>query len=188
MTTSVTHAVRDVASGAPSVRWSEAPVPPPASRWRFFDPRQPGGFARLSFAMLRVSLGLVFVWFGVIKFFPDLSPAQDLATRTMETLTFGMLGPSVSLAVLALWECLIGVGLISGRYLRATLALLLVQMAGTFTPLVLFPGETWVQFPVVPSMEGQYILKNLVLVSAALVIGAVALSGHFRRAHNGATR
>lgn len=164
--------------------WSEGDVPTRAHRLTIFDPRSPGGFARLSFAMLRVSLGVVFVWFGIIKFFPDLSPAQDLATRTMETLSFGLLGPSVSLPVLALWECLIGLGLITGRYLRGTLVLLLVQMAGTFTPLVLFPKETWEHFLLVPSMEGQYILKNLVLVSAGLVIGAVALAGQFRRAES----
>ncbi len=150
-------------------------------RSRMFDPRSPGWFALLSFAMLRVSLGVVFVWFGVIKFFPDVSPAQDLATRTMESLSFGVLEPSVSLPTLAVWECLIGLGLIFGRYLRGALVLLVVQMAGTFTPLVLFPGETWEYFPVVPSMEGQYILKNMVLISAGLVIGAVALAGRYRR-------
>ena len=151
-------------------------------RWRIFDPREAGGFARLSFALLRVSMGVVFVWFGSLKFVPDLSPAQDLAARTMEKLSLGLLGESVSMPMLAMWECLIGIGLITGLYLRATLGLLLVQMAGTFTPLVLFPGETWDRFPVVPTMEGQYILKNLVLVSAGLVIGAVAVSSRFGRA------
>ncbi len=58
-----------------------------------------------------------------------------------------------------------------------TLVLLVVQMLGTFTPLVLFPQETWVQFPIAPTMEGQYILKNIVLMSAGLVIGAAALVG-----------
>jgi uncharacterized membrane protein YphA (DoxX/SURF4 family) len=164
--------------------WSDGDVPPRVPRLRIFDPRSPGGFARLSFAMLRVSLGAVFVWFGAIKFFPDVSPAQDLATRTMETLTFGLLAPSVSLPVLALWECLIGLGLIFGRSLRVALVLLVVQMAGTFTPLVLFPQETWEHFPVVPSMEGQYILKNMVLISAGLVIGAVAMAGRHRRAES----
>ncbi len=159
----------------------DQPLQQRPARLRIFDPREPGGFARLSFASLRVSLGIVFVWFGLLKFFPDVSPAQDLATRTMEKLSFGVLGENISLPMLAVWECLIGIGLITGLYLRATLALLLIQMAGTFTPLVLFPSETWEHFPVVPSMEGQYILKNLVLVSAGLVIGAVALSGHFRR-------
>ncbi len=134
----------------------------------------PAGTARFSLVLLRVCLGIVFLWFGVLKFFPEVSPAQDLATRTIETLTLGVVTPSLSLPILALWECLIGLGLITNRYLRVTLLLLFVQMLGTFTPMILFPQETWVQFPTVPTMEGQYILKNIVLVSAGLVIGAMS--------------
>lgn len=134
----------------------------------------PGGTARFSVALLRICLGVVFFWFGVLKFFPDVSPAQDIATRTIETLTFGIVKPSLSLPILAVWECLIGLGLITNRYLRVTLLLLFAQMLGTFTPMVMFLQETWVQFPTVPTMEGQYILKNIVLVSAALVIGTMS--------------
>jgi uncharacterized membrane protein YkgB len=119
----------------------------------------------------------VFLWFGVLKFFPALSPAEELATRTIQVLTLGIVEPSFSRPALAVWEVLIGLGLITNRYLRVTLLLLVVQMLGTFTPLALFPQETWVQFPIAPTMEGQYILKNIVLISAGLVIGAVALGG-----------
>lgn len=134
----------------------------------------PAGTARFSVALLRSCLGIVFLWFGVLKFFPEVSPAQELATRTIEMLSFGIVKPSLSLPVLAAWECLIGLGLITNRFLRVTLVLLFAQMLGTFTPMILFPQETWVQFPTVPTMEGQYILKNIVLVSAALVIGAMS--------------
>ena len=72
---------------------------------------------------------------------------------------------------------LIGVGLITGRFLRATLLLLVVQMLGTLTPLVLFPTETFTIFPVAPTLEGQYIIKNLVLVAAAMVVGATVRGG-----------
>lgn len=130
--------------------------------------------ARFSIAVLRVCLGIIFLWFGVLKFFPDLSPAQDLATRTIETLTLGIVQPSLSLPLLAAWECVIGLGLITKRILNVTLLLLFLQMLGTFTPLVLFPQETWLRFPISPSLEGQYILKNIVLVSAAMVIGAIS--------------
>jgi len=133
--------------------------------------------ARYGVALLRVSVGLVFFWFGVLKFFPSLSPAEDLAARTIATLSFGLVQPSVSLPVLALWEVLIGLGLITGRFMRATLLLLFVQMLGTITPLFLFPGETWTVFPIAPTLEGQYIIKNLVLVSAAIVIGATVRGG-----------
>lgn len=127
--------------------------------------------------LLRISLGVVFLWFGLLKFFPNLSPAQEIATRTIQTLTFGLVGPALSLPILATWEALIGLGLISGRFMRVTLLLLLLQMLGTITPLFLFPGETFTQFPFAPTLEGQYIIKNMVLVSAALVIGASVRGG-----------
>jgi uncharacterized membrane protein YphA (DoxX/SURF4 family) len=112
--------------------------------------------ARYGLALLRVSLGVVFLWFGALKFFPDLSPAQDLATRTISVLTAGLIPPSVSLPVLALWECLIGLGLLVGRGLRAFLLLLYVQMLGTMTPIVLFPHEVFARLPYAPTLEGQY--------------------------------
>ena len=134
-------------------------------------------WARHGITLLRLSLGAVFFWFGVLKFFPGLSSAQALATHTISVLTFGRIPPAVSLPVLAIWECLIGLGLISGRFLRFVLLLLLAQMAGTFLPLLFFPGETFKVFPLVPTLEGQYIIKNLVLVSAGLVIGATSRGG-----------
>jgi len=133
--------------------------------------------ARWGIVLLRISVGVVFLWFGMLKFFPSASPAEDLAARTIETLTFGIVQPELSLPVLAAWEVLIGLGLITGRFMRATLLLLIVQMMGTITPLFLFPAETWTAFPIAPTLEGQYIIKNLVLVSAALVIGSQVRGG-----------
>jgi uncharacterized membrane protein YkgB len=127
--------------------------------------------------LLRISLGIIFLWFGVLKFIPGASPAQSLATRTIEILSFGIIQPEVSLVLLAFWETAIGLGLISGIFLRTTLFLLFLQMLGTLTPLVLFPTETFVQAPFgfnfpVPTLEGQYIIKNLVLIASGIVIGA----------------
>jgi uncharacterized membrane protein YphA (DoxX/SURF4 family) len=119
---------------------------------------------------LRVSVGIVFVWFGALKLFPGLSPAEDLAGRTVSLLTFGLVPPGVSLPVLGVWECAIGFGLMTGRLARLTLALLLLQMSGTVMPLFFFPHETWVRFPYAATLEGQYIIKNIVLVSAGAVI------------------
>jgi len=127
--------------------------------------------------LLRISLGVVFLWFGALKFVPGLSAADDLAGRTIETLTLGILKPGVSRPILAAWETLIGLGLISGVWLRATLLLLALQMAGTLTPLVLFPGETWRVFPIAPTLEGQYIIKNVVLIAAAIAVGATVRGG-----------
>lgn len=134
--------------------------------------------ARYSILLLRIGLGIVFLWFGALKFVPGLSPAQELATRTISVLTLGVVPPTVSLPLLALWECLIGAGLIAGRWTRATLLLLWAQMAGTIAPLALFPQEAFTWVPVAPTLEGQYIIKNLVLICAGLVIGATARGGH----------
>lgn len=134
--------------------------------------------ARYGVVALRISLGVVFFWFGVLKFFPGLSPAQDLATRTIDMLTFGFMPPSVSIPVLAAWECLIGLGLITGQFMRATLLLLFAQMLGTVTPLFFFPAETFTRFPYAPTLEGQYIIKNIVLVTAAIVLGATVRGGN----------
>lgn len=127
--------------------------------------------------LLRVSLGIVFFWFGVLKFFPGISPAQDLATRTISVLTFGLIQPQAAIIILAAWECLIGLGLIAGKFMRATLLLLFVQMLGTMTPLAFFPGEAFTRIPYAPTLEGQYIIKNLVLISAGIVIGATVRGG-----------
>ncbi|MCL6512427.1 MAG: DoxX family protein [Anaerolineae bacterium] len=134
--------------------------------------------ARHGITLLRVGLGVVFFWFGAIKLMPGLSPAHDLAARTIGVLTFGLLPPNISVPVLAIWECAIGLGLITGKFMRVTIFLLLVQMLGTLTPLALFPRETWRVFPIAPTLEGQYIIKNIVLVSAALVIGATVRGGY----------
>ena len=127
--------------------------------------------------LLRLALGVVFLWFGALKFAPGLSPAETLAGRTIEVLTFGLVPAAVAVPFLAAWEVAIGVGLLLGRWMRITLALLFVQMLGTITPLFLFPAETWQVFPFAPTLEGQYIIKNIVLVSAAIVLGATVRGG-----------
>ncbi|HEV8195698.1 MAG TPA: DoxX family membrane protein [Gemmatimonadales bacterium] len=134
--------------------------------------------ARRGPTLLRLSLGLVFLWFGALKFLPGGSPAENLAGRTVAALSGGRIPPSLSLPVLAGWECLIGLGLLTGTFLRLILALLFLQMVGTLTPLVLFPHEVFTRIPFVPTLEGQYIIKNLVLISAGVVVGATVRGGH----------
>jgi len=133
--------------------------------------------ARHGVTFTRLSLGIVFFWFGVLKFVPGWSPAQELSMRTIESITFHLVPPRTGLPVLAGWETLIGLGLLTGRFLRLTLLLLAVQMAGTLLPLVLFPAETFRIVPVAPTLEGQYIIKNLVLIGAAMVVGATVRGG-----------
>lgn len=127
--------------------------------------------AHHGYRLMRVSIGIVFVWFGFIKFFPGLSPAQDLAIRTITMMSFGLIPDFLIINGLAFWEVLIGVGLISGKFMRETLLLLFLQMAGTFAPIFLFTDEVFTRVPYAPTLEGQYIIKNLVLITAGIVLG-----------------
>ncbi|MET9440500.1 DoxX family protein [Streptomyces sp. NPDC006610] len=131
------------------------------------------GYQRRETAVLRVSVGVLYVWFGVLKFFPALSPAQDIATLVMSVLTHGMVPAEVSRPCLALMEVLIGVGLITGRLPALVLGTFFVHMAGVFATLVIVPAQVW-SHPLIPSLEGQYIIKNLVLVAACLSVAAAA--------------
>lgn len=121
---------------------------------------------------LRVSLGLVFLGFGVLKFFPGMSPAEDLAIRTVETLTFGIVPGSAALVLTAVMECFVGLTLVSGKLLRTGLAVLGVSLIGIMAPLVLFTADL---FPGAPTLEAQYVLKDVVLVTAGMVVAAKAL-------------
>ena len=141
------------------------------------DSQITGWMARYGVTLTRLALGIVFLWFGVIKLVPEWSPAADLAIRTIDRLTLGLVPPGLGLVLLAVWESVIGLGLLSGKFLRLTLLLLFLQMPGTMLPMIFFPSETFVHFPYSPTLEGQYIIKNLVLVSAAIVIGATVRGG-----------
>jgi uncharacterized membrane protein YkgB len=118
-------------------------------------------------SILRVALGIVFLWFGALKFVPGLSPADDLVRATVTFLPGDLFMP-----FLGLWEVAIGLGFITGRALRLTILLLFLQMPGTLSPVVLLPERVFTVFPFALTLEGQYIVKNVVLIAAALVIGA----------------
>jgi len=136
------------------------------------DRRITGWMARHGIRLLRISMGIIFFWFGMLKFFEGLSPAEALATNTIDILTFGLIGPSTVRYGLATWEVLIGTGLLFKLYLRETLLLMFLQMLGTLTPIVLLPGEVFTRFPYALTLEGQYIFKNLVVIAAGLVVGS----------------
>jgi len=129
---------------------------------------------------LRYSIGIIFIWFGGLKFFPGLSPAEVLAISTIDLLTFGLIPPFTAQMLLAFFEVSIGILLISGKFLRLTILLLLMQMAGTMSPIILFPDLVFTQVPFALTIEGQYIFKNFVVISAALVIGATARGGKLK--------
>lgn len=132
-----------------------------------------GNMAKFGIPMLRVGLGIIFLWFGGLKLFPGLSPAEELVRNT----TY-FVNPDWFLPILAIWEMAIGIGLIVGKWIRATILLLFLQMPGTALPLILLPEVVWTQFPYGLTLEGQYIVKNLVLIGAGVVIGATARGGY----------
>ena len=85
--------------------------------------------SRLSaMSLLRISVGIVYLWFGALKFFDGLSPAEQLAMNTIHELTFGLIDNKVNLIMLAGWECIVGVLLIIGRYTRPVLLLLFLHL------------------------------------------------------------
>jgi len=129
-----------------------------------------------SIAVLRVSLGAVFFAFGVLKFFPGVSPAQNLVVRTTDILTIGVIPAGVALVLVATLECVIGLCLITGRAMRAGVYLLAIQLIGILSPLVLLTGRMFAGPHGAPTLEGQYVLKDLILVGAGLVVAAT-LSG-----------
>ena len=138
--------------------------------------------SRYSVTALRIGLGIVFLWFGVLRFFPGMSPAQDLTIRTIDVLTLGAVPAGASIVLLATLECAIGLGLILGKFMRFTLLLLCFQMLGAWLPLLLFRGEAFTHAPYAPTLEGQYIIKNVVLIGAGLVIGATVRGGYMATA------
>ena len=119
---------------------------------------------------LRISLGVIFIWFGILKPL-GISPAQPLVEATVNWMPF--LSPEGWVAVIGWWEVIIGVSFLFRKTTRLAIALLALQMLGTFMPLVLLPEVTFQvgRVPYGPTMEGQYIIKNLLIISAALVIG-----------------
>jgi len=144
--------------------------------FQVIDRRITRWLAEHGLTLLRISVGLVFFWFGALKFWPGLSPADQLATETIDRLSFGLVDGDLARVLLAILETVIGIGLITGKLMRFTLLLLVGQMLGAVTPLFLFPDVTWSR-AFVPTLEGQYILKNIVLVTAALTIGATVRGG-----------
>jgi len=130
--------------------------------------------ARYSVDLLRISLGLVFLGFGAIKFVPGLSPAESLATQTLDILTFGLVPERIGLVMVAGLESTIGLLLLSGRWLRVALALLAIELVGILSPMVLLPTEMFAG-PFSPTLAGQYVLKDVIVAAAGLVVAARAL-------------
>jgi putative oxidoreductase len=130
-----------------------------------------------SVAILRVSLGAVFLAFGALKFFPGVSPAQSLVERTTDILLLGLVPGPAALVLVATIECGIGLCLVSGRAMRGAIYMLAVQLIGILSPLVLLPGRLFAGPHGAPTLEGQYVIKDVILVGATLVLAATLRGG-----------
>lgn len=120
---------------------------------------------RWSVPIVRTAIGVVFIWFGALKVI-GISPAGELVARTVY-----FFPPEVFVPVLGVWEVLIGLFFLYRPLIRLAILLLFIQLPGTFLPIVLLPDVVFTTFPYGLTVEGQYIVKNLVIIGAALVIG-----------------
>ena len=136
-----------------------------------------------SLDFIRLSLGLIYFHFGFLKFFPDLSPAEVIASYTAMKLTGFNMQAAGALWWIAVLECAIGLGFLFKVFMRVTGSLFFLHMAATFLPIILLPEFAFKFAPFAPSIEGQYILKNLVLASA----GWAVLEPYFRTASEAET-
>lgn len=125
---------------------------------------------------LQISLAVIFIWFGLLKPL-GLSPAEPLVLETVSWMP--LFEPATWLSVIGWWEVAIGICFLIPALTRVAIALLAMQMVGTFMPLAILPEATFQPggFPYALTMEGQYIVKNLLIISAALVIGGRVRSG-----------
>jgi uncharacterized membrane protein YphA (DoxX/SURF4 family) len=128
--------------------------------------------------MLRISIGIIYLWFGSLKFFPGVSPAEELAKETIRLLTFGLIKPDLSLLLLALWETIAGAVMVVGLSQKWVIRVLFVHMGCTFMPLFLLPGLCFTAVPFALTLVGQYIIKNIVIVSALLVLDSSKKKGN----------
>lgn len=124
----------------------------------------PQWFSLNKLRLLRWTLAICYLWFGMLKFFPGISPAEGLAQDTIRVLTFGLIPDNISIVLLAIWEVGVGLILASGIFLRFGIWAAIVHMVCTFTPLVFFPEVSFTAVPYAFTIVGQYIVKNLVFL------------------------
>jgi len=142
-----------------------------------FENRVHSRLVEFSIPALRFAVGAVFLGFGVLKFFPGVSPAEGLATATFDKLSFGLVPSGVALVAVAALECFIGICFLAGRWMRLAIWLLAIQLIGILSPIFLLTGRLFSGPGHAPTLEGQYVLKDIVLVAAAMIIAAGTFRG-----------
>lgn len=151
-------------------------TPPPELRERAQE-RAAGWLAAHSITALRISLGLVFLGFGALKFVPGASPAEALVMRTIDTLTLGVVSGQPAVVLTAVLECFVGLTFVTGIGLRAGLVVLGGSLVGIMSPLVLFAGDLFQGFT--PTLEAQYVFKDIILAAAGAVVAAKVLGARY---------
>ena len=127
--------------------------------------------------LIRTPLFVIFFWFGLLKVI-ELSPAQGLIIDTVYWMPF--LSPEDWVIVIGYWEMLIGLFFLAKKTTFYAMLLLFLQMSGTFMPLVLLPSVTFQNSNyLLPTLEGQYIIKNIIIITSAIVIGRYYLNQPF---------
>lgn len=130
---------------------------------------------RHAVTFLRISMGVIILGFGFLKYFPGLSPAQHMVLTVNRDLTFGLMPDRLTLIVFATFECVIGLSLITGIGLRVIIYPMAVWAVGILSPLVLMPAELFSGPNHTPTLEGQYVLKDIVLLASTFVIASVTI-------------
>jgi len=125
-----------------------------------------------SIQLLRIVVGLVFLAFGMLKFFPDVSPAEELTIKTTDALSFDLIPGHIAIVLIASLECIIGLLLIIGRFLRMAIYLLAGQLIGILAPLALFTDRLFNGPHNAPTLEGQYVIKDIILVASGFVVAS----------------
>ncbi len=126
-------------------------------------------FRRISVPVARFGLFVVFFWFGILKVI-GLSPASPLVQKLFEE-TISWMPFTVFIILFGVFEMLIGLLFLIRGAERVVIPLLFIHMVMTFVPLFLLPTETWQQ-TLVPTLEGQYIIKNFALIACAIGIAS----------------
>lgn len=120
--------------------------------------------------LMILSISFIYLWFGLLKFFPGVSPAENLAKETITILTFGLIPQDISLFLLATWEVAIGLFLLVFPRKKFGFHLALVHLMFTFTPMILLPAVSYQHYVFSPTLVGQYIMKNIVIICALLFV------------------
>lgn len=132
-------------------------------------------------ASIRLSIGFIYFYFGFLKFFPDLSPAELLASQTVMKMTFFTMDAATALWWLAIMECTIGLCFLFNVGMRWLFFLYLFHQISTFMPLVLYPELAFKIAPFAPTLEGQYIFKNLTFVAIGWTVILPEVRSGWRR-------